>query len=271
LNPSDAKSAVAETGNEQVQAKAAPVAAPAAETVTQTLKAEFDPIQVAKIAQENKVLQEKLAKFEAEQAKALEKERKAALEQIAVKDGAAKAIEEQFKQFKEEQAAASQRAEELMRKAQEEATAKWQAEAARAEKIEQIYLAEKKENVIGRALEGKEFVSAAAAAQVRRLLDERFDVTREDSGNVIVKNRADGKSASDVIPQILATDEFEHFLKPATRGGAGVSNNGAGREPANQASASSDDPIESIFKAYKEAMNSKDAAIGFGLGMKQRN
>lgn len=251
------------------QTATASQSAPTFETNTNTggtqLKAEFDPVQIAKLAQENKMLQEQIAKFESEKAVAIERERKSALEQIAAKDGAAKAIEEQFRVFKEEQENNKVKMEEILRKAQEESTAKWKTEAERADKIEQVYLSEKKENVINRAIDGKEFVSAAAERQVRKLLEDRFDVSRDDKGSVTVRDRVNGKYASDVIPELLATEDFEHFLKPSTRGGAGVSNNGAGREPSNSASYAKDDPLASLWEAARESMNRTDSAIGFGF------
>jgi hypothetical protein len=93
--------------------------------------------------------------------------------------------------------------------------------------LERQVLAERKGSVIAQAFAGRTFVGdtperqAEAAMQVKALLDARFEAVRDASGSLVVREKATGRPANDVIRETLDSPSFAHFFAPSSRGGAG--------------------------------------------------
>lgn len=117
---------------------------------------------------------------------------------------------------------------EAMKQLREAETAKRTEAETRYAGLESQYLGEKKANVIGDSLAGRDFVSPEAAAQAKTLLDARFESTRDASGQIMVREKSTGRPAAEVIRETLDSPSFAHFMKPSTTGGA----NAGGSKPA---------------------------------------
>lgn len=75
-------------------------------------------------------------------------------------------------------------------------------------------------NDIARATLSIGWVSSEAAKQANSLLASEFEVV-DVNGSTIVRHKATGKPASEVIPNLIASSEYTHFQKPTTTGGTG--------------------------------------------------
>ncbi len=90
----------------------------------------------------------------------------------------------------------------------------------------QVYDREKT-RVLDSALVGRTFVGesperqSAKAGQLRRLLESEYETTRLADGNLIVRHKATGRPAEDVLKESLASPDYEHFFKATSQGGAG--------------------------------------------------
>lgn len=89
--------------------------------------------------------------------------------------------------------------------------------------IEQKWLGEKKAVVISGGLDGVKFLSPVAAQQMKQLLEPRFVASLDAKGEPQVRDAVTGRRAADVIKEAIASGEFDHFLEPGSRGGAGAS------------------------------------------------
>jgi hypothetical protein len=93
--------------------------------------------------------------------------------------------------------------------------------------LEQQVFGERKSAAIAEALQGRAFVGesaeqrSAAAAMVRRLLQDEFDTVREPSGTLVVRERASGRSAAEALRERLDSPQFAIFFAATSRGGAG--------------------------------------------------
>ncbi len=228
--------------------------------VVKTPKIEVDPVLFGKQAEELSLLKAQLAEFQKERQAAIEAERQKYLGELAAKEGASKALDEQLRLLKEEQEKRQKSFEEALTKAQAEAEARIREAKEHAAKLERDYLDEKKANFIADQMAGRQWVNAHAERDAREKLARKVTVERGDNGQLIYRG-PDGKFASESIPSLLDSDEFEHLQRPKSTGGAGVQS-GAAREVAAP-SGSSDDPIANLFKAARDAMSVRSDAIGF--------
>lgn len=100
-------------------------------------------------------------------------------------------------------------------------------ERARTERLEgQILNSTREAQVtaaITEAMSGRTFVSPSAAAQVRREIEAKLEVTRDASGQVVVREKGSLRPVAEAVKAMLATgaDEFSHCIKSATTGGTG--------------------------------------------------
>ena len=98
---------------------------------------------------------------------------------------------------------------------------------SRFAELERQIFAERKGAVIAQAFAGRMFVGesperqAEAAMQLRSLLESRFETARDASGALVVRDKASGRPAGEVIRETLDSPSFAHFFAPSSRGGAG--------------------------------------------------
>lgn len=88
--------------------------------------------------------------------------------------------------------------------------------------LETQILTDKKGSEITGLMLGTDFVSEAAATQVRQILDARFEAVRDANGVVTVREKGTLKPAATVVKDWLASPESAHFRKASTTGGAGA-------------------------------------------------
>lgn len=88
--------------------------------------------------------------------------------------------------------------------------------------LEQKWLGEKKAVTIAGALDGVKPLSAVAAQQMKQLIDLRLIASLDANGQPLVKDAATGRPAAEYIKEAIASGEFDHFLEPGSRGGAGA-------------------------------------------------
>jgi hypothetical protein len=93
--------------------------------------------------------------------------------------------------------------------------------------LEQQIHAERTSTAIAEAFSGRTFVGetpdqrAAAAAMVRRLLQDDFETTRDASGSLVVRDKVSGRPAAEVLRERLNAPQFAIFFAPSSRGGSG--------------------------------------------------
>lgn len=93
--------------------------------------------------------------------------------------------------------------------------------------LEQQVFGERKSAAIAEAIQGRSFVGdspeqrTAAAAMVRKLLQDEFETVREASGALVVRERASGRPASEALRERLESPQFAIFFAATSRGGAG--------------------------------------------------
>lgn len=150
---------------------------------------------------------------------------------MADKEGAEKALQEQQKAW--EQRAATI--------------------AAEKTQLEQSWFAEKKATVIGDVFQGIPWAGenpearASTAAMVRKLMQDDFETTRDASGALVVREKASGRHAAEVIRERLASPQYAIFLSAQNRGGAGTDGT---RLPANPNNGG--DTFDAFAKQYRE-------------------
>jgi hypothetical protein len=119
------------------------------------------------------------------------------------------------------------RIEEALSRQRQALEAKLGESAARFAELERQIFDERKAAVIAQAFAGRSFVGdgperqAEAAMQVRALLESRFETVRDASGSLVVRDKASGRAAADVIRETLDSASYAHFFAPSSRGGAG--------------------------------------------------
>ncbi|MDG3005509.1 hypothetical protein [Paludisphaera mucosa] len=93
--------------------------------------------------------------------------------------------------------------------------------------LEQQVFGERKAAAIAEAIQGRAFVGetaeqrSAAAAMVRRLLQDEFETIREASGALTVRERSSCRPAAEALRERLDSPQFAIFFAPTSRGGAG--------------------------------------------------
>lgn len=95
-------------------------------------------------------------------------------------------------------------------------------ERQRGRDVETRWHKAEKERAIAGQLAGVPFVNTDAAAQVRSLLDGRFETRTDATGDIVVQEVGTGRPAADVIKEALASPAFAHHLKPKAGGGTGA-------------------------------------------------
>ena len=119
--------------------------------------------------------------------------------------------------------------------------------------LETQILTDKKVSEITGLLLGTDFVSEAAATQVRQILDGRFEAVRDASGVVTVREKGTLKPAATVVKDWLASPESAHFRKASTTGGAGA-------KGADQPSPTDPDKPQTVSQALIEREKARLAA-----------
>lgn len=198
-------------------------------------KVQIDPTDLADLYKRLTLSEAKLQQRADAERESVEKAERERLKAIGEKDGAEKALAEQERQWKE----------------------KFEAQAKAHRDLESSLLSEKKAAAIADALAGVDFANPHAERDARQKLDARFGVERDSAGKVIVRDLTSGRFAADSIPELIKTAEFDHFLKPSTRGGSG-----SAHRPGHEA-ADPDDPQAAQLARVKAAYAaSKDRAVG---------
>jgi hypothetical protein len=135
---------------------------------------------------------------------------------------------------------------------------------SRYAQLEQQVHAERKNAAIADALHGRAFVGetpehrAAAAAMVRRLLQDEFEATRDGSGGLVVREKVSGRPAADALRERLDSPEFAIFFAPTSRGGSGAD----GTRPAPAPTPGQPGSLDSIVAAWR---NRQSQYQSFGL------
>lgn len=142
-----------------------------------------------------------LASLQAEKARQVEEAERQKSLAIAEKEGAVKGLEVERSRYETKLTEANSRFVELERQ----------------------YLGEKLATTIADALDGVKFVSPEAERQMRQLLVPQFAASRDANGVPTVRDALTGRPATDVIKEAIASKSYDHFLDPASRGGAGSS------------------------------------------------
>lgn len=130
--------------------------------------------------------------------------------------------------------------------------------------LEQQIYGERKAAAISEALQGRAFVGespeqkAAAAAMVRRLLQDEFETVREASGALTVRERSTGRPAVDALRERLESPSFAIFFAPTSRGGAG----GDASRPYVAPRGAQPGSLEAIVGQWKDRQNQYQS---FGL------
>lgn len=140
-----------------------------------------------------------LGEFKANEKEKLEAKETERLKVLAEKEGVERALAEQKERLTKEKD--DERAERL--------------------KLDRSYLDEKRGNVVAELLGGYK-LRPHAAGFVRRELEGRLSATRDAAGTIAVRD-ANGRTAADVVKDVMGSPEFALFLEPSSAGGAGGS------------------------------------------------
>jgi hypothetical protein len=130
--------------------------------------------------------------------------------------------------------------------------------------LEQQVFGERKSAAIAEALQGRTFVGdspeqrSAAAAMVRRLLQDEFETVREGSGSLVVRERASSRPAAEALRERLDSPQFAIFFAATSRGGAG----GDASRPHVALRGSQPGSLEAIVDQWKDRQNQYQS---FGL------
>jgi len=151
-------------------------------------------------------LEKQLEEFQKGQQAALESKEAERLRALAEKGQIEEALDQQRKSWEQKHAEA----------------------LSRYTQLEQQVHAERKNTAIMEGFHGRSFVGetpeqkAAAAAMVRRLLQDDFETTRDASGALVVREKISGRPAAEVLRERLDSSQFAIFFAPSSRGGAGT-------------------------------------------------
>lgn len=193
-------------------------------------------------------LEGQLAEYQRTQQAAMEAAEAARLKALADKGQVEEALEQQRKTWEQKHAEAT----------------------TRYSQLEQQVFGERKEAVLSEAMNGRQWYGetpeqrAATAGMARRLLQDEFETVRDASGALVVREKASGRPAAEVIRERLDSPSFAVFLAPTTRGGSGVD---ASRPPAPQQSQSQPGSLEAIAAQFQAARGENP---GMGLAPKAR-
>jgi hypothetical protein len=123
---------------------------------------------------------------------------------------------------------------------------------------------ERKTAAIAEAFNGRSFVGdtpeqkSAAAAMVRRLLQDEFETVRDASGSLLVRDKVSGRSAAEAIRERLDSPQYAIFFAPSSRGGSGSD----GTRPPALPHSVPPGSLESIASQWKDR---RDQYQSFGL------
>ncbi len=151
-------------------------------------------------------LEHQLAEFHRSQAAAADAAEATRLKLVADKEGAEKALDQQRTAWE----------------------AKHAESVTRYNQLEQGIFHERRDAVLGAALQGRDFVGstpeqkAAAAGHVRRLLADDFETRRDASGSLVVLQKVSGRPAAEVLREVLDSPEYALYFVPSSRGGSGA-------------------------------------------------
>ena len=131
--------------------------------------------------------------------------------------------------------------------------------------LERQWSDEKAEVVLVTALNGRNFAGAsdaeraAAAGMLKTILRGEIEAVRNPDGSVVVKDKASGRPAAEVLNERLSAPALAFFFAPTSRGGSG-SDGTRPPAPTDQPAPGSLDAIAADFKARQ----GRYPAIGLG-------
>ncbi|APW59230.1 hypothetical protein [Paludisphaera borealis] len=135
---------------------------------------------------------------------------------------------------------------------------------SRYSSLERQVYEERKTAAIAEAFHGRSFVGdspeqkTAAAAMVRRLLQDEFETVRDASGALLVRDKVSGRPAAEAIRERLDSAQFAIFFAPSSRGGSGSDGTRAPALPHSVQPGS----LESIASQFRDRQNQYQS---FGL------
>ncbi|MGC8642196.1 MAG: hypothetical protein ACP5XB_20220 [Isosphaeraceae bacterium] len=138
----------------------------------------------------------------------------------------------------------------------------------RYNQLEQQVHTERRDRAIIEALHGRSFVGdtpeqrSAKAAMVQRVLRDDFETTRDASGALVVRDKATGRPAADVLRERLDSSEFAFFFTPSSRGGSGADGTRLPASPTLNQPGS----LDAIAAVYRNKLSQHQS---FGLRPKQ--
>jgi hypothetical protein len=104
----------------------------------------------------------------------------------------------------------------------ESSNKKLQAAESRAAALQSELLAGELDRTVSAAMLGRDFLSPEAAGQFRRLVADKFEATRDETGRVKVAERGTGRAVAEAMADAFAdVKQYGHFFKPTHKGGAG--------------------------------------------------
>lgn len=198
--------------------------------------------QAADDRQRLKALESRLQEFQRQQEATLELKENERLRALAEKGQIEEALDQQRRTWEQKHAEA----------------------LSRYTVLEQQVFGERKAAAIAEALQGRAFVGespdqrAAAAAMVRRLLQDEFETVREASGTLTVRERSSGRPAVEALRERLDSPTFAIFFAPTSRGGAG----GDASRPYTAPRGAQPGSLEAIVGQWKDRQNQYQS---FGL------
>ncbi|AMV37357.1 hypothetical protein VT85_07980 [Planctomyces sp. SH-PL62] len=204
--------------------------------------ADSAPPPTAEEHQRLRAMESQLKEYQRLQDAALEMKEKERLRALAEKGQIEEALDQQRKSWEQKHAEA----------------------VSRYTLLEQQVFGERKAAAITEACQGRAFVGetaeqrSAAAAMVRRLLQDEFETVREASGALTVRERASGRPASEALRERLESPQFAIFFAPTSRGGAG----GDASRPYVAPRGAQPGSLEAIVNQWKDRQNQYQS---FGL------
>ncbi|MDR3622794.1 MAG: hypothetical protein P4L85_25800 [Paludisphaera borealis] len=135
---------------------------------------------------------------------------------------------------------------------------------SRYSSLERQVYEERKTAAIAEAFHGRSFVGdspeqkTAAAAMVRRLLQDEFETVRDASGALLVRDKVSGRPAAEAIRERLDSAQFAIFFAPSSRGGSGSD----GTRPPALPHSVQPGSLESIASQFRDRQNQYQS---FGL------
>lgn len=132
----------------------------------------------------------------------------------------------------------------------------------RGDALEAQILSDRKSAAITNALLGVEFVSPAAAAQARDILDNLTEAVRDAAGVVTIREKSTHKAAVAMVKDWLASPDSAHFRKASTAGGAGAN---GGDKPAPTGGADKPMTVSEALIAHSKAQLANPDRSYYGL------